>query len=292
MNTEPTATVDSLLKEAITAIGGESPRLDAELLLAHASGLTRTSFRAWPEREVPAQASKHFRELVARRAQGQPVAYLLGEQEFWSLPLQVNETTLIPRPDTECLVEVALSLPLPEQASVLDLGTGTGAIALALASEQPNWRIVASDRVAGAVELARRNSEALKLPVTVLESDWFSQIPRQRFDLIISNPPYIADNDHHLNEGDVRFEPSSALVSGADGLDDIRFLITQAPGWLADDGWLMLEHGYDQGAAVRALLASDGWRTIETRQDYGGNDRLTLAQNPLGLSGQEAAHAE
>jgi len=281
MKSESSLTCQALLREAADSIRGDSPKLDAELLLAHVTGLTRTGFMAWPEREVSRDHAEQFRALVRDRVHGQPIAYLLGEQEFWSLPLTVSPNTLIPRPDTECLVEVALELPLPPAARVLDLGTGTGAIALALASERPQWSMMASDRIAEAVDLARRNSDRLGLPVTVVQSDWFAQlVPGSRFDLLISNPPYIPASDRHLKEGDVRFEPASALVSGDDGLDDIRFLILEAPAWLCENGRLMLEHGYDQSGAVRALFEAAGWRAIETRRDYGNNDRLTLAIRP------------
>ena len=280
MSSEPPLTCEALLKSTVEQIGGDSPRLDAELLLSHVTGLGRTSFRAWPEREVPAEQAEAFFRLVAQRAKGQPIAYLLGEQEFWSLPLRVSPSTLIPRPDTECVVEAALSLELPANARVLDLGTGTGAIALALASEQPGWQIMASDRVEEAVALARENSQQLGLPITVVQSHWFDQIPAGTFDLLISNPPYIPASDHHLKEGDVRFEPESALVAGEDGLDDIRLLVTEGLDWLNLNGWMLLEHGYDQGEAVRDLFAKAGWRNIETRKDYGGNDRMTLARKP------------
>lgn len=280
MSSDAPLTCEALLKRAADQIGGDSPRLDAELLLGHVTGLGRTSFRAWPEREVSAEQAEQFMNLVAQRASGQPVAYLLGEQEFWSLPLKVSPSTLIPRPDTECVVEAALSLELPANARVLDLGTGTGAIALALASEQPGWQVMASDRIEEAVALARENSQHLGLPITVVQSHWFDQIPAGTFDLLISNPPYIPASDHHLNEGDVRFEPESALVAGADGLDDIRLLVTEGLGWLNPNGWMLLEHGYDQGNAVRDLFAAAGWRSIETRKDYGGNDRMTLARKP------------
>ena len=279
-SSECSLTCEALLREAAGRIGGESPRLDAELLLSHITGLTRTSFRAWPERDVPVEQAERFFALVGERASGQPVAYLLGEQEFWSLPLKVSPSTLIPRPDTECVVEAALSLELPASASVLDLGTGTGAIALALASEQPGWQIMASDRVEDAVDLARENSQRLGLPVTVVKSHWFDQIPAGTFDLLISNPPYIPASDRHLREGDVRFEPESALVAGDDGLDDIRLLVTEGLNWLNSNGWMLLEHGYDQGSAVRDLFAKAGWRNMETRKDYGGNDRMTLARKP------------
>ena len=280
MSSESSLTCEALLNNAIERIGGDSPRLDAELLLSHVTGLGRTSFRAWPEREVAPDQAQAFRELVAERVKGLPIAYLLGQQEFWSLPLKVSPSTLIPRPDTECLVETALELPLPENARVLDLGTGTGAIALALASEKAKWQIMASDRIEEAVEVARENSRSLQLPITVVRSHWFDQIPERGFDLLISNPPYIPASDHHLNEGDVRFEPPSALVAGDDGLDDIRLLVTEGFKRLNPGGWMLLEHGYDQGDAVRDLFARAGWLNIETRKDYGGNDRMTLARKP------------
>ncbi len=280
MSSESSLTCEALLNNAIERIGGDSPRLDAELLLSHVTGLGRTSFRAWPEREVAPDQAQAFRELVAERVKGLPIAYLLGQQEFWSLPLKVSPSTLIPRPDTECLVETALELPLPENARVLDLGTGTGAIALALASEKAKWQIMASYLIEEAVELARENSRSLQLPITVVQSHWFDQIPESGFDLLISNPPYIPASDGHLHEGDVRFEPPSALVAGDDGLDDIRLLVTQGLKRLNPDGWMLLEHGYDQGEAVRNLFAAAGWRNIETRRDYGGNDRMTLARKP------------
>jgi release factor glutamine methyltransferase len=219
-----------------------------------------------------------FERLVDKRAAGEPIAYVLGQQEFWSLPLQVSAATLIPRPDTECVVEQALTLSLPAQARVLDLGTGTGAIALALASERPDWDITASDCVDAAVALAQNNAAMLNLPMQVVKSHWFDQLAAVCFDLIVSNPPYIASTDHHLSEGDVRFEPASALVSGADGLDDIRHIVAAAPRWLNPGGWLLLEHGYDQAQAVQRLLQLQGFVEVHSRQDYGRNDRMTLGQ--------------
>lgn len=280
MTSKSSLTCESLLQQATSRIGSDSPRLDAELLLSHVTGLGRTSFRAWPERELPAAQAAEFEALVGERATGKPVAYLLGHQEFWSLPLSVSPSTLIPRPDTECLVEAALALPLPADARVLDLGTGTGALALALVSERPTWQVSACDCVDEAVELARHNARELGLPVRVMQSSWFAGLSAGTFELIVSNPPYIANDDHHLDQGDVRFEPSSALVSGADGLDDLRLIVEQAPAWLEPNGWLLVEHGFDQAGAVRSLFVSRGFVAVESRRDYGNRDRMTLGQWP------------
>jgi release factor glutamine methyltransferase len=279
--TDASATCEALIREAARSIGGESPRLDAELLLGHATGWTRTSFRAWPERQPPPDVVAQFLLLVERRIKGEPVAHLLGEQEFWSLPLKVNPSTLIPRPDTECLVEAALALPLAARSRVLDLGTGTGAIALALASERPDWIIHACDAKAEAVALAGANAAALGLSVKLFQSDWFSRLPPQSYHLIVSNPPYVPERDEHLGQGDVRFEPASALVSGPDGLNDIRRILDGAPARLEPGGWLLVEHGYNQGQAVRTLFTEAGFDHVETRQDYGQRDRFTLGcRNP------------
>lgn len=280
MTSNTSLTCETLIRDASRRIVSDTPRLDAELLLSHVTGLSRTGFRAWPEREIDRKQAEAFEALVAQRVVGKPIAYLLGHQEFWSLPLKVSPSTLIPRPDTECLVEVALSLPLPVNARILDLGTGTGAIALALASEHPDWQVTASDAVAEAVALARENTQALGLAVTVIQSHWFDDLPPDSFDLIVSNPPYIKEGDHHLVEGDVRFEPGSALVSGVDGLDDIREIVAKAPDWLSGNGWLLVEHGYDQAGAVQALFRARGFESVESRQDYGRRDRMTLGQWP------------
>lgn len=256
-------------------------RLDSELLLAAAIGKSRSYLHTWPERIVSSEAAQTFASYLQRRRAGEPVAYILGQQGFWNLDLEVASHTLIPRPDTELLVETALAVLPAEPAKVLDLGTGTGAIALALASERRQWQVTAVDRVPEAVALAERNRQRLQLDnVTVLASHWFSALDDQRFQLIVSNPPYIRAEDPHLVAGDVRFEPSSALVAGNDGLDDLRQIIAAAPSHLLPAGWLLLEHGYDQAAAVRELLARQGFEQIESRVDLGGHERITLGRLP------------
>ena len=256
-----------------------TPRLDAELLLAAALGKPRSYLRTWPERELAADQLGLFRSHLQRRRQGEPVAYILGHQGFWSLDLEVAPHTLIPRPDTELLVETALALLPATPLAALDLGTGTGAIALALASERPGWQVTGVDRVEDAVALAERNRQRLQLDnVRFLHSHWFSALAGQRFGLILSNPPYIRADDRHLDQGDVRFEPSSALVAGADGLDDIRAIIQAAPQYLLAGGWLLLEHGFDQAEAVRELLATAGFSEAHSRRDLGGHERISLGR--------------
>lgn len=254
-------------------------RLDAELLLAAALGKPRSFLRTWPERVVSREAHDLFDSFIARRIAGEPVAYILGRQGFWSLDLEVAPHTLIPRPDTELLVETALELLPASPARVLDLGTGTGAIALAMACERLSWQVLGVDRIPEAVALAERNRERLHLANAGFKtSDWFSELAGERFSLIVSNPPYIPGSDPHLTQGDVRFEPSSALVSGHDGLDDIRVIIEQAPQYLENSGWLMLEHGFDQPAAVRDLLLGRGFTAVESRRDLGGHERISLGR--------------
>lgn len=254
----------------------DTPRLDAELLLAHVLGKSRSYLLTWPERQIAEPEVARFQALLARRRLGEPVAYLLGEQGFWTLALQVSAHTLIPRPDTERLVEVALELGPRRPARILDLGTGTGAIALALASECGHWQVTGVDRMPDAVALAEVNRTRLGLAnAQFLHSDWFAALEQQTFDLIVSNPPYIAADDPHLQQGDVRFEPASALVSGADGLDDIRHIVTTAPAYLQAEGWLLLEHGWQQAEAVRQLLSERGFGAVQSWQDLGGHQRVT-----------------
>ena len=274
-------TIIASLLRAADLPDSPTARLDAELLLAAALGKSRSFLHTWPERIVPSDAALTFADYLQRRRGGEPVAYILGQQGFWKLDLEVAPHTLIPRPDTELLVETALELLPSTPVKVLDLGTGSGAIALALASERPAWQVTAVDRVLEAVALAERNRQRLHLQnVTVLSSHWFDALKDHRYTLIISNPPYIAAADPHLVAGDVRFEPASALVAGTDGLDDLRVIITQAPQHLEAGGWLMLEHGYDQAQAVRDLLLAQGFVEVHSRMDLGGHQRISLGRLP------------
>ncbi|HDO1357505.1 TPA: peptide chain release factor N(5)-glutamine methyltransferase [Aeromonas veronii] len=267
--------------------GGESPRADADVLLCHLLGCRRSYLMTWPERELDAAQQATLQTWLARRLNGEPIAHLVGEREFWSLPLKVSPATLIPRPDTEVLVEQALTRIPQGPCAVLDLGTGTGAIALALKSERPEVDVWAVDRMADAAALARENSAALGLPIEVRDGSWFEPLGEPdrdntpRFAVIVSNPPYIDGADPHLEQGDVRFEPRSALVADDAGLADIRHIVAHAPAYLLTDGWLLLEHGWDQGEAVRQLLRDGGYREVATVRDYGDNDRVTLGLCPL-----------
>lgn len=260
---------------------GESPKRDAEVLLRFVTGKTRTFLLAFGETLLTDDQAQRLEALLARRIDGEPIAYLTGEREFWSLPLAVSPATLIPRPDTECLVEHALQRLPAAPSSILDLGTGTGAIALAIASERPDCRITGVDALSDAVTLAAHNAERLGIRnARFLLSDWFSSLPNQHFTLIVSNPPYIDADDSHLSQGDVRFEPNSALVAKENGLADLRAIIEQSVTHLQPDGWLLLEHGWRQGDAVRQLLQANGFERIETCRDYGGNDRVSLGLWP------------
>ncbi len=273
--------IEQLLAQA-EHIDSPTAQLDAELLLAFVLDKPRSYLYTWPEKTLTTAQLNSFAALLERRKRGEPVAYLLGRQGFWTLDLAVAAHTLIPRADTELLVEAVLQLADASAAlNVLDLGTGSGALALAVASERQCWQVTGVDRIEAAVALAQDNQQQLGLSnVRFLRSDWFSAVAHQRYDLILSNPPYIAANDPHLQQGDVRFEPLSALVSGADGLDDIRLIIAQAPEYLTANGWLLLEHGFDQAAAVRELLHLSGFTEVSSQRDLGGHERISLGRLP------------
>ena len=271
------ASVQELLRAA-DDLPGDEARRDAEILLGHCLGRSRAWLYTWPEADVAPDQARGYRDLLARRKEGIPVAYLTGEREFWSLRLAVDEHTLIPRPETETLVEWALALPLPGKARVADLGTGSGAIALAVASEREEWQVIATDSSAAALEIAAANARRNGLDrVEFRLSDWYAALQDQRFDLLLSNPPYIAANDDHLGRGDLRFEPHQALVAGHGGLAALAALVEGAPGHLRGNGWLLLEHGWEQGAAVRDLLRERGFCQVTTRCDAAGHERISGA---------------
>ena len=283
-----------------------SPELDAidaryesQLLLQHMLKVDRAWLIAHENDDIDADVEHQFNSLIQRRIGGEPMAYILSSREFYGLNLTVTPATLIPRPDTETLVEAALAkIPVHEttqtldsdlrrndEVSVLDLGTGSGAIALAIAKSRPQTNVVAVDASSSALEVAKKNASTLQISnVQFLLSDWFSALADARFDIIVSNPPYIEEADSHLKQGDLRFEPISALASGADGLDDIRRIIDDCLIHLKPQGWLMFEHGYNQAESVRDLMAQTGLVAIETLKDLGGNDRVTIGKNPLIVS--------
>ena len=281
------------LAQAIADLAQKNPtensKIDALVLLQHATGKSRTQILAFDDTEIDEKVRLNLTALLDRRLRGEPIAYILGEKEFWSLPLNVSKGTLIPRPDTEILVEKALQIALekleenPPHFRILDLGTGTGAIALALASElsplcqkrQILLEIIGVDLMPDVVELAQSNAERNKLNVQFLQSRWFENITGQ-FALIVSNPPYIDVQDEHLRQGDVRFEPLSALVANDAGYADLRHIIELAPSYLNSNGALLLEHGWQQGEKVRSIFQENHWEMVETVRDYGDNERVTL----------------
>ena len=269
--------VRDCLVAAALRLGGDEARLEAEVLLLHVLGKPRAWLYAHADDELAPAPYEAFDALVARRAAGEPVAYLTGSREFWSLDLRVTPATLIPRADTERLVELALErLPRERAVDVADLGTGSGAIALAIAKERPQARVVATDTSDAALAVAGANAARNAISnVEFAGGSWLAAVPGRQFDLIASNPPYIADDDDHLGRGDLRFEPRSALAAGIDGLDDIRSIVQTAPARLRTHGWLLLEHGHEQGAAVRALLLEAGFSDVATWQDLAGLDRVS-----------------
>lgn len=267
----------SLLEEV-----SDSAKLDAQVLLGFTLGKAINYLYTWPEKVLSVEEALTFNLLLKERLSGKPIAYITGVKEFWSLPFYCNASTLIPRPDTEILIEQILfetEEHFKGEVRCLDLGTGTGAIALALASENKHWKIDAIDFNEEAIALAKKNAKQLALPhVNIYQSDWFSNVEEQNlFDVIISNPPYIDENDIHLSQGDVRFEPLSALVAENSGLADIEKISKDAKNYLKQGGYLFFEHGYNQGQAVRNIMMSLGYKQVKTIQDYGENDRVTYA---------------
>ncbi len=273
------SSVADLLAWGVAQLDGyRESRSEAGALLAHALGRDRSWLFAWPEAQIEERQADNYRDLIVRRAQGEPLAYLTGTREFWSLTLGVDRHTLIPRPETEDLLEFVLArLADTPGVRAIDLGTGSGAIALALASERPGWRITATDRSIPALLRARRNAREHNLRIQFTQADWLQGI-RGPFELIVSNPPYIASGDEHLRQDGLDYEPREALVSGEDGLQDIRRIVATARECLAPGGWLAFEHGFDQGAASRLLLAKHGYHDIGTGRDLAGRERFSFAR--------------
>lgn len=255
----------------------DTASLDAELLMCHVLDCNRTYLFTWSDKELTEAQKSLFEQAVARREKGEPVAHITGTREFWSLTLEVNPSTLIPRPDTETLVEKALELATAKEGTGLDLGTGTGAIALALACELPNWQWQGVDLSEDAVELAKRNASSNEIAnASFFQSNWFDKIAVQKFDLIVSNPPYIDPKDPHLSEGDVRFEPLSALIAPDSGMADVCYIIEKAKHYLKDGATLLIEHGYDQGEAVRQCFIDNDYHAVQTLKDLAGNERVSV----------------
>ena len=261
--------------------GSDSPEGDSQYLLCHVLACTSTYLHTWPEKGLSEQQQADYLTLLEQRVKGRPVAHLIGQRGFWSLDLTVNADTLIPRPDTELLVTLALEKIQPDML-VADLGTGSGAIALAIASERVDLHVLAMERSIGALKVAQGNAVQCKIEnIAFWRGDWLSAIADNTLDMIVSNPPYITSNDPHLTQGDVRFEPLTALVSGQDGLDDIRQIVEQARRCLKPKSWLLIEHGFDQAEAVSTLFKQANFEQVVSAKDYGGNDRVTLGQQPL-----------
>jgi len=258
----------------------DSAVLDAEVLLCHVLNKQRSYLRTWPEQALTPEQINAFHQLIQQRRSGTPVAYLTGKREFWSREFFVTPGVLIPRPDTECLIELSLKLVPPDTAcNIADLGTGSGIIAITLAAERPHTQVLACDTSPGALAIARSNAAQHQLNnIRFYQSDWFADLPRQQFRLIVSNPPYIAEDDLHLQQGDVRFEPSRALIAAKRGLSDIKTIADHARFWLEPDGHLLIEHGYDQQDAVQAIFKNLGYLKVQTYRDLSGQPRMTYGQ--------------
>lgn len=271
------------LSQAIDWLTAQLPdpeaKTEARWILQHTLGVNRAYLMTHDTQLLRADQQKTLENMITRRQSGEPLAYILGYTEFYGYKLQVSPAVLIPRADTELLVDLALELmPQKSHTQVLDLGTGSGAIAIAIAAELPHTQVTAIDASREALSIAQDNACYHKLNIRFQQSNWFTQLPNQSFDLIVSNPPYIVDNDPHLQQTGLPFEPINALTSGTDGLNDIRIIIDQAPMWLHNTGWLLIEHGYHQGESVRNLFAQAGFSAIHTHQDLGQQDRVTLGQ--------------
>jgi release factor glutamine methyltransferase len=277
--TDPTS-IRQFLELAVGLLPLDTARLDAEVLLAHALGKTRSHLHAWPEKHLSAEQQAQFQRLLQARIRGEPVAYLTGQREFWSLPLAVTPATLIPRPETETLVALVLEvIPADSSALIADLGTGSGAIALAIAHERPRCRLLATDISPAALATAAANARRLDIDnIEFLAGDWCAPLAGRQCDLIVSNPPYIRDSDPHLRNGDVRFEPRSALAAGAEGMDDLTKITHCAGHLLNTGGWLIMEHGYDQGRQAIELLEANGFLAVADHADGAGLSRVIMGQ--------------
>ena len=273
-------TVRNKLTQAVERLhASDSAALDAQLLLAHVLGRDRSWLIAWPDHELTREEQRAFDTLCARRVQGEPVAYLLGKRAFWKSEVEVCSAVLIPRPETELLVELALQLGASLVGKVADLGTGSGAIALALATERPDWQVYATELSADARTVAAANFRTANLPnLSLLAGSWLEPLPSRDFVLIASNPPYIDKTDPHLLQGDVRFEPRSALIADDGGLADLRRIAVQARGYLVPSGWLLLEHGWQQGNTVHRLLEGLGYTDVRTHNDHSNRERVTVGR--------------
>jgi release factor glutamine methyltransferase len=271
-------TIKAVLQRAIAQLCTNEAAIDAQLLFQHALNVNRAWLIAHENDELESSIFIGFQALIERRKRGEPIAYILGKRDFYGLQLKVTPDTLIPRPDTETLVDVALAkTPQNQFQQILDLGTGSGAIGLAIAHNRPNAIVTASDKCIKALNVAKENSQNLTIHnIKFVESDWFKGLGSELFDVIVSNPPYIDQNDHHLLQGDLRYEPLTALASGHDGLDDIKQIIDHAPQYLNPNGCLLLEHGYNQAETVAALMKATGFNKVETVKDLGGNQRVTF----------------